>query len=244
MKIVSIFLALALTAVAAETPPKMSRVTSVNVPADSAAEYYAVQRDTAEVYKANKAPFPRLCWTSLTGEPTFVSMFPLSGIDKLNDPTWLSQQGDERSRQDRFSRLRNTNSHSTSKIVTDEDDAGWNPTPNGAPAAFASVSHYSVKSGKTADFLALIKEATATHKKIGKAKSVWVGRVSYGGDINEFYVVVGYASLADLSSGVAFRTAMGETAYNAFFKKMGETINSRQRNILRFRPEFSYVPAK
>ena len=87
MKIVSIFLALALTAVAAETPPKMSRVNFVNVPADSAAEYYAVQRDTAEVYKANKAPFPRLCWTSLTGEPTFVSMFPLSGIDKLNDPT-------------------------------------------------------------------------------------------------------------------------------------------------------------
>lgn len=243
MKSVALFLALALTAFAADPAPRMSRLYVVEVPADSAAEFYAVQRETAEIYKANKAPIPRLCWTSLTGEPTFVNVMPLTGIDKLGERTWLSQQGEERDRQARSARLRKAGGHATTKIITAEDEAGWDPAPQAPPAAFVSVSIYSVKPGKAADFLALMKEATAVTKKIGKAKGVFVARVGYGGDTSEYHVVTAYDSLADVASQGGFRAAMGDSAYTAFLKKIGETINSRQRDLYRFRPEFSYLPA-
>ena len=55
----------------------MSRLTIVDIPPDTSAEFYAVQRDTAEIYQANKAPMPRLAWTSLTGTSRFVSVAPL-----------------------------------------------------------------------------------------------------------------------------------------------------------------------
>jgi len=243
MKIVSMFLALALTAVA-QTTPRMSRLTQVEVPADSSAEFYAVQRETADIYKANKAPSPRLAWTSLTGERMFYTLMPLSGLDQLNERTWLSQQGEEAPRQARQARLRKATGPSTVKIVTTQEEPTWDPTPQGAPDAFATVAIYSVKPGKTTDFLALMKEATAATQKVGKAKSVYVERVNFGGDGYEFHVVHGYDSLADISSPGAFRTAMGDTAYNAYIEKMSATINSVRREIVRFRPEFSYVPTK
>jgi hypothetical protein len=46
-----------------------------------------------------------------------------------------------------------------------------------------------------------------------------------------------------LSSQGDFRAAMGETAFAAYLKKIGEIVYSRHRDIYRFRPEFSYIPA-
>lgn len=244
MKIVSMFLALALTAFAAESTPRLSRLYVAEVPADSAAEFYAVQRETADIYKANKAPMPRLCWTTITGVAKFVNVMPLEGLDKLGERTWLSQQGEEMSRQARTSRLRKATGDSTTKVIADVEEAGWNPAPGAAPSPYISVSIYSIKPGKAADFIALMKEATAIVKKLGKAKGVYVGRVNYGGDTGEYHVVTGYASLADIASQGDFRAAMGETAYAAYIKKIGEVVNSRHRDIYRFRPEFSYIPAK
>jgi hypothetical protein len=189
MKIVSLFLALALTATAADTATRLSRLYVAEVPADSAAEFYAVQRETAEIYRTNKAPMPRLCWTSVTGAPTFVNVMPLSRLDQLRERTWLSQQVEENSRQSRTARLRKASGSATTKIITDVEEAGWNPTPQAAPSPYVTVSVYNIKAGKSADFIALMKEVTATIKKLGKAKGVYVGRVSYGGDTSEYHVV-------------------------------------------------------
>lgn len=245
MKTVSFLLALAVTALAADNPPALYRLTVVDVPANTSAEFYDVQRDTAEVYKANTAPVPRLAWTSLTGAPRFVTFAPLAGLDKLNEPTWLSQQGEERPRQARLARLRNSTGHTTSKIFSAPTDAAWDPAPEAAPTAFAAVAIYEVKPGKSSDFLALIKQSIEAAKKVGKAKNVFVYRTSYGASWNEYHVVTGYASLADIpTSGTATRAAMGDAAYTAFVEKMSATINSIERDLYRFRPEYSYLPAK
>jgi len=242
MKLAPLFLALAVSALAADTPPQLSRLAIIDVPADSSAEFYAVQRETAEVYKANKAPIPRMAWTSLTGEQRFFTLVPLAGLDKMSEPTWLSQQGDERSRQGRQSRLARTHAAMTTKLIADQTSVTWDPTPQGGPDPYAVVVTYNVKPSKVADFLALIKEANEITKKMGKAKSIYVSRVSFGGDSYDFFVVFGYASLADITPGSAFRTTMGETAYTTHNQKLAQTINSVHRDILRFRPEFSYVP--
>jgi hypothetical protein len=246
MKLVSMFLALATAAgvaTAAENAPKLSRLYEVEVAAQSSAEFYAAQREIAEVYRTNKGPHARLAWTTLTGEAKFYYLVPLAGLDKITERTWLSQQGEEGARQSRSTRLRNSSGPLSNRILSEQPGPTWDPTPDGAPDAFAVISTYVVKPGKVADFLALAKEATEATKKAGKAKSVYVTRVNFGGDAYEFNVVHGYAALGDITYG-ALREAMGQAAYEAYTKKMGETISSLRREIIRYRPEFSYLPAK
>lgn len=240
MKIVSTLVVFALTALA-QNQPTMSRLYHVEVPADSAAEFYAVQRETAEVYKKNKAPIARMAWTSVTGEPTFHYMVPLTGLDQLNGRTWLGQQGDEMSRQARTTRLRKASGVQQTQVVVNQSDITWNPNPQAPPSKFLVVAIYSVKPGKVAEFSALIKEVNEVVKKMGKAKANHVLRVAYGGDGYEFHVATAYDSLADIPAQAAFRAAMG-SGYDGYVQKLGATINSLRREIVRYRPEFSYIP--
>mgnify|MGYP000606971796 CR=1 FL=1 len=61
---------------------------------------------------------------------------------------------------------------------------------------------------------------------MGKAKSFYVARTSYGANWGEYHVVVGYASLADIpTSGSATRAAMGDAAYTAWGEKMSATTS-------------------
>jgi len=204
MKKASLFLALALTAVAADNPPRMLRLYQTEVPAESAADLYAAQRDIAGIYQANKAPIPRSAWTSMTGPPMLYYVVPFSGIALMGETTWLQQQGDESSRQARASRLNKVGGATASKISSVEEDLTWTTAPQYAPSAYATAAVYSVKPGKVTE----------------------------------------YDSLIDLEAGRGFRASMGEAGYKAHAQKIGDNISSVQRNVLRFRPEFSYAPSK
>jgi hypothetical protein len=243
-KSVCLFLVLALSAFGAESAPKLSRLTEVEVPADSSAEFYAVQRETAEVYKTNKAPIARLAWTTLTGKSRLYTLVDIEGLDKLGEPTWLSKQGEETVRQSRQARLRKATGPSNSKVISAEADLMWDPTPEGGPEAYAVVTMYTVKPGKVSAFLALMKENGELTKKLGKAKCTYVSRVAFGGDVYQFTIYNGYDSLADIPGAGAARAALGEDAYRAFWDKMGAVIDSSSRDIIRYRPEYSYIPSK
>lgn len=225
-----------------QSTPQLARLYSYQVPPDGAAEFFDVQRDTAEIYKTNKAPYPRLCWTSLAGPQMMYMWVPISGIDKLNDPTWLSEQGQEMARTARVSRLARAGASATIRVIRSLPDLTWDDTPSAAPEAFAVVRVDSVKPGKTAEYMALLKEVAQTYKKMGVAKSFHVHRLAFGGNIYEFTTVAGYNSLAGISDTEAFRKAMGEARYDALVKQLGEVVQSSERTLARYRPEFSYVP--
>ncbi|MCC6294529.1 MAG: hypothetical protein IT164_17895 [Bryobacterales bacterium] len=226
----------------AQSAPQLARLYSYEIPPDAAAEFYDLQRDTAEIYKTNKAPFPRLCWTSLTGPPALYMWVPLTGLDKLMDRTWLSQQGEELPRVARASRLARTGASPTIRITRTLPELTWDDTPNGAPEAFASVRVDSVKPGKVSEYTAMMKEVMATYKKMGAAKSFHANRTAFGGDGYEFTTIAGYASLADIPDPDAFRKAMGEARYDTFVKQLGEVLAKSERTLARYRPEFSYMP--
>lgn len=245
MKVIIAFLILNSLVIAAETPPRLMRLYEAEVPADTSAEFYALQRETAEIYKNNKSPVQRLAWTSITGKAKFFTLVPLAGLDKLSERTWLSEQGDEQTRQAHNTRLRRATGTRSVQILSAQDAVSWDPTPDGPPDAFSVVSIYSVKPGKVADFTKLVKQLGDTIQKLGKAKSVHVSRVSYGGDGYTFYIVTGYASLGDITNtSGAFSAAMGADAYAKFTQGMGEVVSSLERQIIRYRPEFSHIPAK
>lgn len=226
----------------AQDQPQMSRLYRTEVPLDSTAEFFAVQRDTAEIYKANKASFARHCWTSLAGVQMFYMRVPLSGLDQLTGDTWLQKQGTEMQRAGRMSRLRNSSGRNEVLIITSQPEESWDDTPNDAPDPFATVTIDRVKPGKTREYRALTKEAGAAFKRMGKAKAFRVSRVTYGGNTYEFIVYIGYSSLAEITFVEDFRKAMG-AKYDEFTRKMGEVLDSRERTIVRYRPEFSYMPA-
>lgn len=243
MKIVASFLALAVTAFA-QTPNPMYRLFEVVVPADSSAEFYAVQRETAEIYKTNKAPIARVAWTTLTGTPRLYTLVTLTGLEALNEPTWLTKQGEEATRRARNTRLQNSTGPSTSRVIQTLNDSSWDPTPEGAPDPFATVTTFNVKAGMVADFMVAIKELVEATKKAGKAKSAYVSRVDFGGSSYDFYFMAGYTALGDIPSLTILRTTMGDAAYNAYLKKIAATVNSVERDVLRFRPEYSYLLTK
>lgn len=224
------------------TVPQLARLYAYEVPSDTAAEFFDVQHDTAEIYKTNKAPHPRLCWTSMAGPLMFYMWVPIKGLDTLMDKTWLSQQGEEMPRNARVSRLARASGRSEIKILSSVPELTVDETPNAAPDAFATVRVDHVKPGKVQDYIAMMKDVVQTTKQIGKAKSIFTSRVSYGGDVYEFHRVVGYASLGDIYSLSDFQKAMGEAKYAGFIKKLGEVIDSSETNLIRYRPEFSYVP--
>lgn len=228
--------------VAAQSTPQMSRLYAYEVPSETSAEFFDVQRDTAEIYKTNKAPHARLCWTSLAGPQMFYMLVPVSGLDKLTERTWLSQQGEEMPRNARMSRLARAGASATIKLTRSMPDLSWDDTPGNAPEAFGTVRVDIVKPGKTAEFTAMMKEVSQTYKKMGKAKSFYLSRVAFGGNVYEFHSYLGVDSLADIQDTDAFRKAMGEAKYEAFIKKLGDVIDSSERTLVRYRPEFSYVP--
>jgi len=170
MKKAWLFLALALTAVAADNPPRMLRLYQTEVPAESAADLYAAQRDIAGIYQANKAPIPRSAWTSMTGPPMLYYVVPFSGIALMGETTWLQQQGDESSRQARASRLNKVGGATASKISSVEEDLTWTTAPQYAPSAYATAAVYSVKPGKVTDFLAALKEGAIPTKRSARPR--------------------------------------------------------------------------
>lgn len=244
MKKILLFLALPVLAIAADQPPRMYRLYQVQVPPDSSAEFLAVEREIVDIYKTNKATLSRGLWTSMTGEPTAYYVVPLSGLTELGETTWLNKQGDEASRTARSARLNKVGGKSTTKVLTVEEAVSWAPATKGDPSAFDVVTSYSVKVGKTVDFLATMKETSDALKKIGKARSVTVYRVTFGGDYYEFLAVTGFGTLADLRDGGGIQAAMGEAAYNEHIQKLASTVNAMHRDIIRYRPEYSYQPGK
>ena len=116
-------------------------------------------------------------------------------------------------------------------------------TPNGPPDPFATVRVDIVKPGRVQEYIALMKDVVQTYKQMGKVKSMYLSRTRYGGNAYEFHGIVGYGSLADISSTNEFQKTMGEAKYAVFLKKLGEVLDSSQVNLVRYRPEFSYMPA-
>ena len=241
-KFLVLFLSLSLAAWA-QTPPRMIRLSINEVPGDQYAEFMSVQREFADVYHKAKPAIFRNTFQSLTGKPTFVIVLPLANLAALDEPTWSSQQGTEAERTARTNRLNRSGGARRSLVLTLQEAQSWDPTPNGPPEPFIMVAVYSVKPGKVIPFLSQIKVLGEAIKKQGKAESFSVTRATFGGDAYAFHVVIGFKSLADMAAGPAeMRATMGDAAYTDWVAKMGETVNSMDRDIYRYNARTSYTP--
>ncbi len=245
MKHLILIFAISLTAYP-QGAPSLSRLNSYRTAPSARAEFEALQRDTAQMYKANKAPLSRLAWTSLAGPPTLYLAVRVQSLTELNEPTWLSKQGTDLERTGRQMRLSRATESVDSRVLISIPQLAWDETPNSEPDAFAVVSVVRVKPGRVAAFTEATKELQSFTKQIGKAKSQNVQRVRFGGNSYEFHLITGYASLADIGTNNAdqLRKLMGETKYANYLKSNSENIESMETHLVRYRPEFSYMAGK
>lgn len=229
----------------AQTAPTLGRLYTYKAAPGAASDLFDLQRDTAEIYKAGKSTITRLVWTSLAGEQLLYMYVPNVSLADLNEPTWLSKQGTDQERTGRQMRLARAIESADLKILAEMPELTWDGTPDGPPDAFAAVSTVRVKPGRVEAFTNMAKELNAVTKQLGKAKSIYTSRTRYGGNVYEFHIVTGYASLADITtSPQEFRKAMGEAKFAAYLKSNAENVESVESQLIRFRPEFSYIPAK
>jgi len=243
MKLLLLF-TLGLTAYA-QTAPTLSRLYTYQAAPGANADFFDLQRDTVAVYKDNKSTVTRLVWTSLAGKPSLYMVVPFASLAELNEPTWLSKQGTDLERTGRTMRLTRALDSSEMQVLTSVPELTWDDTPNNAPDAFATVSIIRVKPSRVQAFIAAAKEVNAATKQMGKAKSIYAHRTQYGGNSYDFHIVVGYDSLADIGPSLqAFQKAMGEAKYAAYLKSNAENVETMERHLVRYRPEFSYMPEK
>jgi hypothetical protein len=244
MKNLLLLLALSLTAFA-QAAPTLARLYAYRPAPGAGAEFYDLQEDNAALYKANKSPITRLAWTSLAGTPTFYMFVPIQSLADLNEPTWLSKQGTDMERTGRQMRLTRSAAATEMLVLASVPELTWDETPDGPPDAFASVSVIRVKPGRVQAFITAAKEVNATTKQMGKAKSIYAHRTRYGGNSYEFHMVTGYASQADITTNVQeVQKLMGEAKYAAYLKSNAENVETIETNLIRYRPEFSHIPAK
>ncbi len=245
MKHLFLIFAISLTAYP-QGAPSLSRLSSYRAAPGAGAEFEALQRDTAQMYKTNKSPLTRLAWTSLAGPPTFYISVQIPSLAELNEPTWLSKQGTNAERTGRQMRLSRSAAAVDSRVLVSIPALAWDETPNNEPDAFAVVSIVRVKPGRVAAFTEAAKELQAFTKQMSKAKSLSAHRVRYGGNSYDFHMVAGYASLTDIGTDNVeqLRKLMGETKYANYLKSNSENIESVERHLVRYRSDFSYIAAQ
>lgn len=229
-----------------QTAPTLARLYTYQAAPGAQADLFDLQRDTVAIYKANKSPITRLVWTSLAGKPSLYLFVPIPNLAELNEPTWLSKQGTDLERTGRQMRLARAMDSSEMQVLASVSDLTWDETPNGPPDPFAVVSITRVKPGRVQAFINSRKEVDAAMRKVSKAKSIYSHRTAYGGNAYDFHTVVGYESLADITTSgpQELRKALGDAKYAAYLKANSENIESVERHLVRYRPEFSYAPEK
>jgi hypothetical protein len=120
-----------------------------------------------------------------------------------------------------------------------------------APAKFTEAVAYHVRSGKEADFRSALDRAAE-----GIAKTKWP--VTYGwyelvngGRGNTFVLILPHANWADFGDKPGMKSfedmlkeAFGQAEADSIRKRFNDSIEGTYSDIVQFRPDLSYIPAK
>src|ERR1039458_424762 len=177
-------------------------------------QYEAGRKAKAEWHKSQKDPRPLFIWETMTGEHT--------GSYIVGQPavTW--------------------------KEMDNQPDLSWPGTAT-MPPKYSEVVTFNVHQGKTDAFVADLKKITAAISKAKWGSNYNVYSLSYGGKGNTFVLVVDHPNYADFaepakSFNQLLAEAMGKDAAVAFMKGLDATLDSTEAQIIKFRPDLSYIP--
>jgi hypothetical protein len=123
------------------------------------------------------------------------------------------------------------------------------PTPGSVPEAMTELTYFQLRQDGEAEFMATIAKI---HEAIGKTSwpvNYYWYVLANGGDGPAYVLSIPHKSWASMEEPAPGFPQMLEKAYGrhdaeALFRAVGATVASQRTELLRYRPDLSYVPAK
>jgi len=113
-----------------------------------------------------------------------------------------------------------------------------------APPKMAVVTLVTVAAGRNAEFENFIKNDWLPVIKQSGVQGYWVSQVMFGGDVNQYVIVVPHENFAEVDKGNPVSRVLGRDGMMKLQQKLpAGVITHQERIISRFMPELSYRPA-
>jgi hypothetical protein len=212
-------------------------------------QYEQGRKQKADWHKQQKDPSPLYVFETLTGETTgtyLVCRFNLHWADMDKPPIPDASDTEE------YAKVVG----SYVQTITDQyyeflpKISNPDPAANG-PAKFTEFVTFHVKRDKTADFRSALGRIAEASKKSSWPVRYEIYEMDFGGKAGTFVLAEPHGSWADFESKPDVKPlrhmledAFGAGEADAVYGRLIGAIDSEDANIVQYRPDLSYVPAK
>jgi len=115
--------------------------------------------------------------------------------------------------------------------------------PTATPPKLFLISWITVVPGRTQEFESFIKNDMLPVIKRAQVPGYLVSQVLFGGATNQYVLLTGRDSYADLDKGLPWEQVLGREGASKLLQKGAPYISHGERSIVRFVPELSIMPA-
>ncbi len=238
---VSLFAVAAVSApvIAQQQPPTIQRILLSKVKSDRVPDYEAAVKEYMGVLKKASSRHPISAWVSLTGDHEYArvdNFMKWAEMDSSPHPydSGISEQ-DRASLQGIGPRITSYVETARTVIVTIPPDL--NTTAGQPLPPMVEVTWLRLQLGKGAEYRTLAKnELLPSEKQMGR-KFLYIGNVAFGDYAGQEMIVGG------LSKWAEFDGESTPESYQKYLAKANAMAISRKRDVYRFLPELSYLPA-
>jgi hypothetical protein len=210
-------------------------------------QYEAGRKQKAAWHKQQNDPLPLLVWQTLSGEQTgdfIVGRFGQHWAD-LDKPA-VTDEADIAE----FEKVMGSYVESVVARYYDFMPKISNSTLDG-PAKFSEILTFHVRSGKISDFRSAITRIYDASKKTNWPITYEWYELSNGGDSGTFVLALPHKSWAEFEDKPdvkpyreMLKEAFGQAEADSIVDRIDRSVERETSEILQFRPDLSYMPAK
>jgi hypothetical protein len=242
----SVLMLLALTA-AAQEPGNIAALEFQTPKNGMLKQYEDGRKQKAEWHRQQKDTQPLLVFQTLTGERTGTYMVGRVGLH------WADFDKPSVPDADDLAQYQKLVGSSVESLVTSywEFMPKWSNPSTDMGSKYTEVITFHIRFGHGDDFRsAIARAAEARQKTNSQAHASWY-RLVNGGPGGTFVVTIPHANFASMADDPAIkplrddlRTAFGEQEAMSVIERLNSSVESTSSELMEFRPDLSYIPAK
>jgi hypothetical protein len=244
----AILLAAASASAQAPAPGNINAIEFQTPKVGMTAQYEQGRKQKVEWHKQQKDSAPLYVFETLTGDNT--GTFLVGRLDEhwadLDHPS-VSDAADT----EQFNKLIGSTVQSVTERFYEFLPKMSNPDASMGPSKYDEMITFRIKRDKISDFRAALERASEAAKKQNWSTHYEFYEQIFGGPLGTFVLIEPHASFADFEDKPdakplrkILEEAFGQTEADGIYGRLVASIESEDGEILAFRQDLSYIPAK
>jgi len=165
-------------------------------------------------------------------------IYPIASLGVMDDKGPIVKALGEDGAKAYNAKLRKLLNATQSLAIRTRPDMGYG---GGGPVpTLGVVAHVQTVAGRQFEFEAFLKDQWAPALKKAGVPLYGVHEVLVGGEMGEYYTFTPIPNFASLDSGHPILKALGQAEYQSLISKMGATLRSVEREVMKFDEELSF----